>query len=223
MECKRAWSGWRVPGRGGTVRKNLYGSIWSVAFGAMASCGLGIVAPALLGQGRPGPIHACVTKGLVGVGAGVIRIVASPTSCTANEDPLSWNQVGPQGVRGPAGPMGLPGPQGPMGPQGPPGFSNLSNAWIEYEQSVGYIASPGAPVLSMAKPAVGVYDFEFAHDLRACNAWVEIAQPLYYTDNFYGGIPGSDERRRLELIITDAEGNATDADFTVNLVCPGAG
>lgn len=78
-------------------------------------------------------IHACVSPGLLGLGAGNVRIVDDPGDCSAREDPLSWNQqgvpgdpgprgpAGPAGPAGPEGPEGLAGPAGPVGPDGPPG------------------------------------------------------------------------------------------------------
>jgi hypothetical protein len=94
-------------------------------------------------------IHSCVSKGLLGLGAGAIRIVAAPGACNANETALSWNQQGPQGLQGIQGPPGAdgapgapgqqgpPGEQGPRGEQGPPG-----------EQ--GPKGDPGSPVPTVA-------------------------------------------------------------------------
>jgi hypothetical protein len=81
----------------------------------------------VIGQAQPGPaiIHACVTKGLLGLAKGAIRIVDGPQACLANEDPLQWNQEGPrgpQGIQGPTGPQGAQGPQGIQGPTGPQGI-----------------------------------------------------------------------------------------------------
>lgn len=42
-------------------------------------------------------------------------------ACKANEQQVSWNAVGPQGLPGPAGPEGPRGPEGPVGPAGPTG------------------------------------------------------------------------------------------------------
>jgi hypothetical protein len=94
-----------------------------------------IGAVVVFGQTQPGPpvIHACVSKGLLGLGKGAIRIVDGPQACLAGEDPLNWNQQGPQGIPGPQGPQGIQGaqglqgipgvegPQGPEGSQGPEG------------------------------------------------------------------------------------------------------
>jgi hypothetical protein len=66
-------------------------------------------------------IHACVSRGLLGLGTGNVRIVDEPDDCRRTEDPLSWNRQGPAGPPGAAGPQGEPGPQGEAGPQGDPG------------------------------------------------------------------------------------------------------
>jgi hypothetical protein len=95
--------------------------------------GLGTGAVAVLGQAQPAPviIHACVSKGLLGLGAGAIRIVSGPSACLSSEEPLSWNQQGPQGprgpqgIQGPSGPQGEQGLQGIQGPTGPQGIQGL--------------------------------------------------------------------------------------------------
>ncbi len=72
----------------------------------------------------PPVINACVSKGLLGLAAGSIRIVSNVSHCNANEIPLTWNQQGvpgPQGIPGAQGPQGLQGPQGVPGPEGPRG------------------------------------------------------------------------------------------------------
>jgi hypothetical protein len=84
----------------------------------------------VFGQAQPGPavIHACVSKGLLGLGKGAIRIVDGPQACLAGEDPLNWNQQGPQGpqgIQGPPGPQGEQGLQGIQGPTGPQGIQGL--------------------------------------------------------------------------------------------------
>ena len=64
-------------------------------------------------------IYGCAQKA-----TGTLRIVSSPTRCTAMETPISWNITGPpgpQGPAGPAGPRGLVGATGPAGPIGPKG------------------------------------------------------------------------------------------------------
>jgi hypothetical protein len=76
---------------------------------------------------------------------GVLRYLQSG-SCTTKENPISWNQVGPQGPQGekgdpgpqgPAGPQGETGAQGPPGPQGekgdpgPQGLRGPSDAYVD--------------------------------------------------------------------------------------------
>jgi hypothetical protein len=53
-------------------------------------------------------IHGCVKNN------GSLRIVASSSSCSGNETPLSWNAQGPQGVPGADGEPGAQGPPGPV-------------------------------------------------------------------------------------------------------------
>ncbi len=55
-----------------------------------------------LAHAQTGVIQACVT-----VSNGSVRIVSDATSCKNGEQPIAWNQVGPQG---PAGPQGVSGP-----------------------------------------------------------------------------------------------------------------
>jgi hypothetical protein len=49
---------------------------------------------------------------------GALRIVASTSLCKVNENPQTWNAVGPQGPQGATGPKGDTGPAGPQGLQG---------------------------------------------------------------------------------------------------------
>ena len=58
-------------------------------------------------------IHACVNNT-----TGKIHIIGEGDSCKNSEYPISWNQVGQQGL---PGENGSDGAQGPAGPQGPPG------------------------------------------------------------------------------------------------------
>lgn len=66
-------------------------------------------------------IHACVSRGLLGLGAGNVRIVDGTNDCQSTEDAVSWNTTGPAGPPGEPGPQGDPGPPGEPGPQGEPG------------------------------------------------------------------------------------------------------
>lgn len=58
-------------------------------------------------------IHGCYSKK-----SGALRIVSGPSDCNKRENPISWNQVGPQGPEGPQGDKGDTGETGPAGPQG---------------------------------------------------------------------------------------------------------
>jgi hypothetical protein len=64
-------------------------------------------------------INACADKK-----TGTIRLVDNPKSCRKTEIPMSWNQVGPQGVQG------VQGPQGGGGPKGEQGLSWPWQAWL---------------------------------------------------------------------------------------------
>jgi uncharacterized repeat protein (TIGR01451 family) len=62
----------------------------------------------------PGPvIHGCVAPN------GLLRVITATQQCHKGEQPIQWNQRGPQG------PPGVQGTPGPPGPPGPAGSSNL--------------------------------------------------------------------------------------------------
>jgi hypothetical protein len=61
-----------------------------------------------------GKINACQAKVH---GFRYVRLLDSGESCKGSEQPLSWNQKGPKGDRGPQGPKGDPAPAG--------GFSHI--------------------------------------------------------------------------------------------------
>jgi hypothetical protein len=78
--------------------------------------------------------------------SGVLRIIDNEAGkkCKTNENPLQWNQLGPQGLPGPQGPqgeaglqgeMGLQGPQGEPGPQGAAGPAGISGYEVVYYES----------------------------------------------------------------------------------------
>jgi hypothetical protein len=125
--------------RYGSRRNKLTGLL----LGGALLIGLGAHALAAITTPDPsGVIHACVHQS-----KGVIRIVAAGTACSANEQALSWNQVGPQGPAGPEGAPGVAGAIGPAGPQGEPGAAGPQG-----EQGVpgpqgpqGADGAPGAP------------------------------------------------------------------------------
>ena len=52
---------------------------------------------------------------------GQLRVVNDAANCRNNELPISWNQVGPQGLPGPQGPKGDKGDKGDPGPAGADG------------------------------------------------------------------------------------------------------
>lgn len=83
--------------------------------------GVAIAVPAVTADEAVPQIQACVSRGLLGIGKGSIRIVDRPGVCTSGENALVWNQRGIQGPIGPTGPQGVVGPQGVQGAQGDQG------------------------------------------------------------------------------------------------------
>ncbi len=73
-------------------------------------------------QGTPVVYYACVNNA-----SGTIHMIAEDGKCSNNEQLVTWNSQGPQGLpgpegpAGPAGPQGEPGVQGEQGPKGDPG------------------------------------------------------------------------------------------------------
>jgi collagen triple helix repeat protein len=64
-----------------------------------------------------GVISSCYNKS-----GGALRVIdPSVSRCSSGEQPLTWNQTGPQGATGPQGLKGDAGQQGPQGPQGDTG------------------------------------------------------------------------------------------------------
>jgi Collagen triple helix repeat (20 copies) len=64
-----------------------------------------------------GAINGCYAKR-----DGSLRVIDAPSvSCKSTETALTWNQAGPQGLRGDTGPQGPKGDQGAQGPLGPKG------------------------------------------------------------------------------------------------------
>jgi len=92
----------------------------AVSLGALVLGG-GAVASAATNADPPALVHSCVSKGLLGIGKGNIRIVTAPSACNGNETELTWNQQGVQGPVGPQGVQGVPGPVGPVGATGKDG------------------------------------------------------------------------------------------------------
>jgi hypothetical protein len=96
--------------------------------------------------------------------SGVLRLLQSG-SCTSAENPISWNQVGPQGPQGPPGqngaqgetgppgPQGETGPQGPEGPQGPQGETGSQGP---PGTSNAYVTAPSGLTLSSTRTEVAI-------------------------------------------------------------------
>jgi hypothetical protein len=90
--------------------------------------GVALAVPAVTADEEVPQVQACVSRGLLGIGKGSIRIVDRAGACTSGETPLVWNQRGLQGPAGPqgaVGPQGVQGPAGPQGQQGPRGLSDV--------------------------------------------------------------------------------------------------
>jgi hypothetical protein len=101
-------------------------------------------------------VHACVSRGLLGIGKGTIRVVAAGGSCTSGEDALSWAVRGPVGPVGPSGPVGPVGPVGPLGPSGPVGPVGA----VGPAGAVGPVGAVGATGATGAPGAAGVSGYE---------------------------------------------------------------
>jgi hypothetical protein len=88
------------------------------AAGVLVVGGVAAAATGVIGGGTT--IQACVASN------GDLS-VAPAKGCKKNDDPLSWNTVGPQG---PAGPQGQPGEPGAAGAPGAQGERGPSDAWV---------------------------------------------------------------------------------------------
>ena len=144
---------------------------------ALLVCG-GVAFATIPGSG--GAISGCYAKK-----DGSLRVIDSTAQCKSGETALSWNQAGPQGLKGdpgPQGPKGDPGPQGqpgpkgdtgpvgaagPRGPQGPAGsFTAPGYEWVQCfcyveiasgeEQTVTATCPPGKKAVSGTYKAYGV-------------------------------------------------------------------
>jgi hypothetical protein len=105
----------------------------AITAATVLALGLGGATAALAsGSGSGGQqIHACVSRGVLGAGEGLIRIVDDASACRPHETALSWNQTGPagpQGATGPQGPTGDTGATGATGPQGSKGDTGAPGA-----------------------------------------------------------------------------------------------
>lgn len=98
-------------------------AFWKVAVGAGAvAIGVSGWAYATIPDAGTGLFHACANKI-----TGIVRVIdpSKGQACIGSgvlaENPITWNQTGPQGQPGPQGPQGQPGPQGNAGQPGPAG------------------------------------------------------------------------------------------------------
>jgi hypothetical protein len=79
---------------------------------------LGAYGAGVMAAGSDNTVYACVLNNL---SQGNVRIVKANTTCTANEQSLSWNITGPTGATGATGAQGATGHSGAVGPTGPRG------------------------------------------------------------------------------------------------------
>jgi hypothetical protein len=139
----------------GEAMRLRFGAVSVVAVVA-AGTGAGIAYAAI--PDADGPVHACyaTSSGLLPVAhtKGELRAVDAGEACRSYEQPIVWNQTGPEG---PAGPQGEPGPVGPQGDQGPAGPSDVYIARQTDTVITGYRAPGGsdysAEVLTLTVPA----------------------------------------------------------------------
>jgi type VI secretion system secreted protein Hcp len=106
--------------RAGLPRRTLKIALPTIA--ALAAGGA-IAAAAI--PASDGEISGCYSKSTADI-PGALRVIDATDSCRSDENPISWNQQGPQGEPGAKGDKGDTGPQGPQGPQGPAGSSASS-------------------------------------------------------------------------------------------------
>ena len=83
---------------------------------AMAVCGTGSAFATGMFGGGGNTVDACVKPS-----NGTVRLLDTGQVCGVNEQPISWNIVGPVGPQGPQGPKGDTGDQGDVGPKGDQG------------------------------------------------------------------------------------------------------
>jgi hypothetical protein len=89
-------------------------SVFAVAIGGVATGAI---------PSADGTINGCYDEK-----TGAVRVIDTAQSCGGKENPLSWNQRGPQGPQGPAGQDGQDGQDGAQGPPGEAG--GLSTAKV---------------------------------------------------------------------------------------------
>jgi hypothetical protein len=115
----------------------------SLAIVLLAAPAFGDVSGAPDASGR---FHACVRKR-----NGKLRLVDDPTTCLTQgkkaEVPISWNQSGPQGLKGDAGTQGPPGPSAFIATAASDGdFQCPGSGWCYIPQS------PGGPIIGLTSP-----------------------------------------------------------------------
>ncbi|MGD0887343.1 MAG: hypothetical protein ABSA46_21065 [Thermodesulfovibrionales bacterium] len=77
---------------------------------------IGICLTVFIIAGFPRTDDAATIYGCYQKYSGILRIVSGPGQCDLkHENPILWDQVGPQGAAGPKGDPGVPGPPGPSG------------------------------------------------------------------------------------------------------------
>ena len=133
------------------------------AVAAVVTLGMAGVAGAAVIPGTDGLIHGCYQRI-----TGQLRVVDEGTRCLALEQPVQWNQTGPQGPQGvqgvpgpqgetgPEGPRGLTGPEGPRGPAGPKGDPGFSDAYTGVQANRINVNGSLVPIVSVNVPA-GAY------------------------------------------------------------------
>jgi hypothetical protein len=194
---------------------------------ALVAGGIGYAAAA---EDGGGVIHGCVSKGLLGIGQGQLRVLPAGGKCTANETPLNWNQQGQPGPQGPAGPQGAAGPAGapgspgPAGPQGPAGrqgdpairmFARLNVDGTIDAASLNVNRSPS--LTGKFTDTTGSYEVGFTQPVDGC--------VLVATAVVRGGIqpPSASvyftSQSQVGVIVVDPSGQHVDAAFNLIVAC----
>lgn len=93
---------------------------WLVAGVVVGAIGGGVAFASI--PDSSGVINGCYQKNV-----GNLRVIdpSAGDSCRPSEIPISWNQTGPQGLRGPTGPQGPKGATGAQGPKGATGAQGV--------------------------------------------------------------------------------------------------
>ena len=118
---------------------------------AISTCLVGLIIAGFPRLGDAATIYGCYGKF-----AGLMRIVSGPGQCSRLENPISWNDVGPEG---PAGPSGINVAAGQQCPQG--------NAVVGFDQNGNIICSY---VIGDVGPAGGIVFYVDASKLHGLEA-----------------------------------------------------